>query len=277
MTNYKKLKSFESYMGAGDDVQPVNSTPSDNEIKDSIKSILEAVIETKTYFQMLKDSAENCYVMLHDAFPKNTHAFANELYERNGFLAELVDEIMTVVEGSSMIEDMSEIIENIEKIETLTEDNWNNVLSGENGEMVTDDEDDDSFIDDDDDEGEERDIPKTPIFKDDSKEQHDLPIEEAKKNIHDLENIVKKYRKNDKFIKGDVVYFDGITTAYAKKLNGKKAEIVKKSEDKEECYDLFVPSIPFKQKGEANVKGVPAKFLQKEKLNEKISFRNRRI
>lgn len=277
MKNYKKLKSFESYMGAGDDVEPVNNKLDSDLIKSRIKTILEGVIETKMYFQMLKDSAENCYQMIQEAIPVNSHAFANELYERNEFLAELLDEMLTTLNGSSMIDDVDEIIENIDRIETLTEDNWDNVLSGENGGSLLDDDDDDEYDSfEEEDEGEEQDIPEKNInIKDDSKDQHDLPIEESKKNIKDLENIVKKYRKTEKFMKGDVVYLGGITTAFAKKLNGKKAEIVKKTEDKEECYDLFVSSMPFKKKGEANIKGMPAKFFRKEKVEESVSFRNK--
>lgn len=258
MKNYKKLKSFENYTGAGDDQS--DNKPTKEQAKARIKAILEGVIETKMYFQMLKDSAENCYGMLQEILPSNIHAFANALYDTNEFLAEIVDELIYVIDASSMIEDMDEIILNIEKIEGFTEDNWDNVLSGN----IEDEDEEDDFEEEEENEENEEDV------EDDSKQQHNLPIGEAKKNLKDLEDFVKKYRKTEKFFKGEIVYLNGITAVHAKKLNGKKAEIVKKSENKEDCYDLFVPSIPSKEKGEANLKGMPAKFIQKEKVEERF-------
>ena len=278
MKNNKTLKSFESYMSPEDDniKNPKNSF-TDEEVNARIKSIITGMIETTQYFKMLKDSTESVFGMIYGIIPENAHGFANELYKKNDFLAELVEEIMTTLGSSSMLDDLEQVVANLQKVHDLTEDNWDNVLSGESEfeEDEDEDEDEDLFIDDDldEDEGEEIDVPK----KDDSKDQHNLPLAESIKKIEDLEKFVKKYSKSDKFRKGDIVYLGGISTQFAKKLNGKKAEIVKKCDDKEDCYDLFVSSVPFKKKGDANVKGMPAKFIHNDKIDENISFRNTKL
>ena len=79
----------------------------------------------------------------------------------------------------------------------------------------------------------------------------------------DLDSFIKKHSKlvsNDKFKKGDIVYLNVITTAVGKIFNGKKCEIVKKSDEKEDCYDLYDPSIKGKD-GDSNVKGMPTKYI----------------
>lgn len=77
--------------------------------------------------------------------------------------------------------------------------------------------------------------------------------------------IKEEPKKEEKgFKKGDIVYLNGIYTVVAKRLNGKRCEVVCKSEDKEDCYDLYDPTSP-PAKDKANIKGMPAKYMSKEK------------
>ena len=275
MNTYKKLKTFETYMSAGDGTnEKENPEYTDEVINEHIKTIIEGILETKQYFEMLKDSSEQVFGMIYDIIPQNAHKFSNTLYKKNDFLADLVDEIMETVAGSSTLDELDIIVDNMQKNSDLVEDNWDNVskdnggsdkLNNNNIENNTFEEEED-----DDDDINEKDIEKDKA-KDDSRDQHNLPLVESVRKIEDLEHFVKKYAKlkpEDKFKKGDIVYIGGIKTEQGEKFNGKKAEVIEKCEDKKDCYDLFISSLPSKTKGVANVKGMPEKFISKEKIEE---------
>lgn len=76
--------------------------------------------------------------------------------------------------------------------------------------------------------------------------------------------LLEKPEKRKKF-----GYLNGIYATAAKKLNGRKVEIICKTQDMEDCYDLYDPLTPGLE-GEVNIKGMPSKYIFKEKPTEII-------
>ena len=83
--------------------------------------------------------------------------------------------------------------------------------------------------------------------------------------LKDIESKMKKFAPVGKeFTKGEEVYVNGLIGDVARRFNGKKCIVIRKSDDKVDCYDLYDPTSPPSKDG-SNIKGMPAKYMSREK------------
>lgn len=92
-----------------------------------------------------------------------------------------------------------------------------------------------------------------------------------KRKSDEIVDFIKKYKKDDyqnndeQFKKGDIIYLNNLSGQIAKKLNGLKCEIIRKNEEKEDSYDLYSDKLAKSKNDDANLIGMPSKFMFKEK------------
>lgn len=273
MNNFKILKTYENYIDRpGENV-------SKEQIDNRIKEIISNILKTKKYFIMLQDTTENVYDMLKKQFPPSD-SFFDILSQKNNFLSEAFLDILDILNDSFSVDEISNIVEYLEKLEEYIDGNdIEDVLSGEIN--IKDDyyEEEEEY----DDEGEEVDIIDDDEIEDQLKRRQKLTESIKKtKRIKELEKFIKSHQKNIKekekptektkprgdnkeFKKGDIVWINGISGIMAKKFNGKKCEVIGKTEDKEDCYDLYDFTLPVDPKSKANIKGMPSEYIFKEK------------
>jgi hypothetical protein len=136
-----KLVKYNKYVESASTITP-------DEINERIKEIITNVIKTKYYFDMLKDSADYVFKLIHNQLPKNYNAFINEVDTRDNILSELLDDLLSTVETTSMIDDIDDIVKNLSLIEEYTKDNMDTILSGKlkHVDEYDDDDDDDGDI-----------------------------------------------------------------------------------------------------------------------------------
>ncbi len=290
----KKLKTFEDYgthkpgknagfnrsmsgkiTHLGGDIPKVSDE--ENVINNRIKEVIDNILKVKTYFMLLQDTTEQVYEMIEEQIPGNKQAFVDTLFGKNQLLGDLLEDIIDLVENSTVLEDIMMMTDNLENLEKYTEDNMDNLLNGKKSLVGYSEEEDYEEEDEDEDEDDEYNSnylgsmsdEEIKIDNEDQLKRKTKPLtEQIKRDLHkDTSDFIKKHSKivsTDKFKKGDIVYLNGITTAVGKIFNGKKCEIVKKSDEKEDCYDLYDPSIKGKD-GDSNVKGMPTKYIFRKK------------
>ena len=140
----KKLKAFENYEKTGN----IEKEPTDAEISEKIKIILNNIIKSKQYVKMLKDTTEHVFQMIYKNYPKNINSFISEIYKRDDLLAENVELIIDLLQDSTAIDEIDEIIGYIEQIEKYTNgDNMDiilNKIKKNNDEEIEEEEEEES-------------------------------------------------------------------------------------------------------------------------------------
>jgi hypothetical protein len=272
-----KLKTYENYIGAGDDL-PVEDTGQDQLINGRIKEIVENLLKTKQYVLLLQDTAENIYDLIKNQYPPNKDAFISSLYGKDEMLAELIDNLSEVLSQSYALDEIDEIVGLIKRIDDYTENNMDNLLakkaSIEEEDDYEDEVDEGEEVDIEDDDDDPRWRRQVKVEGEENQLKRKNQVTEAKKS-KEIEKFLKKHKKEPeekktektetgKFKKGEFIYLNGLSGIVAKKFNGKRCEVIKASEDKENCYDLNDPSTPPSEDG-SNIKGMPAEYMFKEK------------
>jgi hypothetical protein len=139
MEKFRKIKTFESYEKAGNlTALPANPEPSSDEINNRIKEIITNILKTKQYIMLLQDTAENVFEMLEKQIPPNKEAFVNTLYEKDQFLAELVEQVCDMLDNSNTLQELDEMVMTIKNLDQYTDDNMDDILSG-NAALLDDD------------------------------------------------------------------------------------------------------------------------------------------
>lgn len=106
-------------------------------------------------------------------------------------------------------------------------------------------------------------------------DSHDQVLEAksvvSKGKLKEMEDLIRRHAKSkgESFIKGEIIWLNGIYGSVAKKYNGKKCTVIGKNQDREgDCYDLHDPTSP----GEgANIIGMPSQYIFREKPKEIVN------
>lgn len=290
MKNLRKLKTFDSYDRTN---EAANKTAiSGAEINERIKEVIDNILKARQYFMMLQDTVEHVYNILEKQIPPNKEAFIDTLQKKDQLLSDLIEDLVDTLEASTVLSEIEDINLNLKNLESYTDSNIDEILAGRikisNNEE--EDKDDDEFEDDEEEEEEDDDdydddeepvsnmvIEREPEDqlrrKPKDKVQESFVNEQLKKKALEIEDFIKKHSKqgsknvqfdSNKFKKGEIVYVNGITNQGGKFFNGKKFQIVCKSEDNEDSYDLYQDTKVGKE-GEANIKGMPSKYIFRDK------------
>lgn len=264
MKNIKNIKTFENYMDSNNNI----NSHDEQEINQKIKDIISNIIKTKKYFMMLQNTVEHVYNMLNNQFPSNIESFMNTVNEKDELLSEILEDLSNTIKTSMVLDEINEINEILDNIDNYTDGNLDLILTGQ---IKHDFENVDEDIEEEEDEEEDEDQ----LIR---KKKNIEPLtEQMKKKIlksDKIENFIKKHKKNintdeefddGNYKRGEIVYLNGINTEIGKKLNGRKCIIIRKSEDREDCYDLYDSTIPL-GKDDSNIKGMPSKYIFKEKF-----------
>lgn len=247
----KKLKTYENYNSRSQDTQ-------DTQVNDRIKEIVDNIVKTKHYFELLQDTTENVFNMFSHQIPANREAFTSTLYQKNDILGELIDTIIEILDNTTILSELDEVVEHLKNLETYTKDNMDNLLSGNSDENDIEEEEDDEEDDEDASVGH---VPEVTHLK---RRNESFMFENKSSKNSDIQEFLKKHKSLIKvtFKKGDTVYIYGIKGELAKKLNGRKCEVIGKTEDMDDCYDLHDPTISKR----GVIKGMPSQYLSKEEI-----------
>ena len=350
-----KLRTYENYEKTGSDT-PKKGNISNDDMNAKIKEIVDNVLKAKQYFMMLQDTADTVYEMLEKAIPPNAEAFLTALGEKDDILTSLFEDLIGIIEEQQATTEIDEICRTLKNMYEYTEDNMDDILSGDGGEIWSDgfEEEEDDGEDDSKDQFVSPvppvitkppvkpvlDVPESQLKRKSGEskyivcpdcegsgisEENELedcatcygagkvenpnlkkkvePIKSKSSNevhgicpkckgtgenkngsecdecdgfgfvpekvseeldLKDMEKKLKGYQKKYKiFNDGDIVYITGVK-GDGKILNGTKCKIIRKSKEKENCYDLLNPQRKPEESG-SNMNGVPVEYLTKEK------------
>jgi hypothetical protein len=113
-------------------------------------------------------------------------------------------------------------------------------------------------------------IKKTIVSSEKTKKMEELIAKYRKDNQPaEKEKEEEKTPKTGPFKKGEMVYLNGIYGAVVKKFNGKRCKIIGKTEEREDCFDLYCADLPG-GKDEVNIKGMPSNYMFRGKPKEII-------